>query len=461
MVPPTHEELARIGFGPLAAQDDPALLDYFHSTAQSRRLVEPTRLGHSDFIVVSRPGAGKTALMKWLSHQADDLPALVIRGSQTRLMPPDDAFNVDDYRLLAWSELATACVLEGRRTFDLSGEAAEASRNFRRRRGWQQVKRFLANVRGIEILGVGASMDPGTRREYVSILRQSEIQQDLEKTLKKIAADVEPVLAIDDPEFMIAEGLDELSSGNAIRLGALLSALGRLNSLGIGVVVFIKEHLFVGVTEAYNDSRHFEDRVQRLEWTAEDLLGVIRLRINHRMETRWERIFSLSEDELSELVLPQLTNGPRDLLEVCNLALRSGLPIGNEALKNALAQLAGKWRRELKKQFNRSWPEFAIFAHECVTLFRENLDPDNMSLDEMKRVVEDGLIAASEPLGRLRSKNEWVDRLVFDLRRAVELLFAAGCLGLHEGSDRVYPWAGRSLERFASADSYFVSPAVP
>jgi hypothetical protein len=94
----------RLNFGPLAAQADPEILHYFYTTDQVKKIIYNPVSGPGQFIMVSRPGGGKSALFEWMASPQSALQAMVIRGAHHRIIPPDPSMNVDDYRTLAFGE---------------------------------------------------------------------------------------------------------------------------------------------------------------------------------------------------------------------------------------------------------------------------------------------------------------------------------------------------------------------
>ena len=231
--------------------------------------LEQSPIGASRFLVISRPGAGKSATFKWLASSASPISAILIRGADHRILPADASLNVDDYRTLAFGELATAIILESRSRFNLSDSARKRANSFTRKRAVQGVAKFFAErFEGLNILGSGFKLSEPERRKYLDRMRDREFQAELESVLIEIAGQIRLVVAIDDPEYMSTEGTDTLSRENATRLGATLSALSRLDALGLHIVAFLREQIYRSVVEYYGDSSHFADRTNGLGWTS-------------------------------------------------------------------------------------------------------------------------------------------------------------------------------------------------
>lgn len=446
-------------FGPLAAQADPDILNYFYVTDQIKRLIHRSAVGPAQFIVASRPGAGKSALFEWVASPQSNLEAIVIRGANKRIIPPDPSMNVDDYRTLAFGEFATAFIVWAKNLVTLRDDTKRRISSLRRKKTFAAIKVFLGeDFEGLNVLGCGFNLAERQRKDYLKELRSADYQHELEEVIKKIASESRPVFILDDPEFTIAEGLDELSPPNAQRLGGLLSALGKLDALGIRTLVFIRENVYRAVVDHYHDASHFADRVQGLGWTENDLIGLLQLRLEWKAQISWGNAFKVNEARMARLVFPFLVNGPRDLIRICNTAGSAGAPISTASLDRAIEQASRDRWAETRKQFSSLFPLFDKFAGAILREAAHEFGSDKIEPHALDTLIQNALTTPGSELHKLRSQ-DWIDALPFEPHRAVDLLYAAGCLGYYQGKNRIFPWAGRSTEKLALADGYFLSPA--
>jgi hypothetical protein len=452
-----------INFGPLAAQDDPNLLDYFVQTEHVSKLISARgQVGGSQYIVVSRPGAGKSAIFQWLASRASTSNIVVARGANHRLLPTDnESFNADDYFTLAFGELALELVAQAHKRFGLPVTVKKQTMTFLSAKNLKSMLGAFARAfQGVTVLGFGVSLNPMERSQYIEKLRDRLFQERLEHLLRQIGDSVQCALVIDDPEHMITRGLSALSRENAIRLGALLSALAKIDGLGFKVQVFLREQYWQSVREHYDNASHFSDRVRPLGWTESELVDVIRRRARKLADLDWAGAFAVDEGAFITEVFPYLVNGPRDLISICNVAGTRGTPIDVSALRLAIKQAQSDVWSEVRRQFNEIYPEFDAFAKAAVGALYQRHRLRLTALSTAESVLVDEYIDTSGPIGKLRTRHEWIEDLALSsARRSLDLLFVAGCLGYRIGEERTYPWAGRSVERFAMADKYFICPA--
>src|SRR5262249_16351321 len=151
---------------------------------------------------------------------------------------------------------------------------------------WKQSvgKFFSQNFVGISILGCGFTLKPEDRRSYLQELRRTNRLSAARNILEGMIAKKNVALVLDDPEFIVGEGLDDVTPENARRLGAFLSVLAEVHSIGIRVIVFLKEHILQNIRAHYTDFQHFADRIEGLEWTADDLIQMLQCRVLTRLK---------------------------------------------------------------------------------------------------------------------------------------------------------------------------------
>src|SRR5262249_22550025 len=154
------------------------------------------------------------------------------------------------------------------------------------------------------------------RRRYLDQVRRKDVANKALKALERLTAieNNKFYLVVDNPEYIVGQGLALTDRSNAFRIGALLNLLAEMHTAGLRVAAFTKFHIFESIQEHYTDYSHFADGVARLEWTADDLIQFVSLRVEKRMGLKWNEVFSLNQKAFADLVFPRLINGPRDLL---------------------------------------------------------------------------------------------------------------------------------------------------
>ncbi len=241
-----------------------------------------------------------------------------------------------------------------------------------------------------------------------------------------------------------------------MRLGAFLSVLAEFHSLGVRLVVFVKEHILQNARAHYPDFRHFADRIDGLEWTSDDLLEMLNRRVTSRLNSKWDRVFEMSQQNLREEIFPYLVNGPRDLLSLCNLAGKEGHKISKDKLERSIRALRWEKWGELASHYGKQWPSIDLFARALTSA---------LSTKYRKKTFPPGavntLFAAlhADPMSEIHAlrKVPWIDSAKWENPPVDERLFLIGCLGYVFDQKWNYPWGGRSLDNFRLSDSHFIS----
>lgn len=445
-------------FGPLAAQNDDRLLTYFHKTKQASAILN-FRVPLSWFIFVARPGAGKTALLKWVESSPGGHVSLVVKPDQTRLFSDDAISNTGDIRVMITAELFTALVSELTERSLGSPEAQRAGKEFLAK-GWLSVVGgfFKHKFSGLSILGCGFTLKPNERRDYLRELRRTKQADAARKVLGKFGQNVDVCLLVDDPELIVGQGLVDVTPENALRVGAFLSVLADLQSLGVRVLAFLKEHVLQNVRANYPDFRHFADRIEGLEWTEDDLLEMLVRRVTTRLKSRWDAVFAFDQETMRSEILPFLVNGPRDLLYLCNLAGKRDGKLTKPNLEKGIAVLSSDKWGELASHYGKQWQSIDLFGRAMGTALMAKYRKKPIPPGGIKEVFLTNYQDPDSEIHSLRKTVDWIDRAKWDSPPVDERLFLIGCLGYHYHGATIYPWAGRSVDHFRLADSHFVSP---
>ena len=264
---------------------------------------------------------------------------------------------------------------------------------------------------------------------------------------------------MDNPESIVGQGLEDVTKENAIRIGSFFSILNHLHSLGIQVIVFVKEHILRNVQKYYLDSTHFEDRIEGLEWTDSDLMDLIKIRIKKKLHLEWGDVFALNQTEFKDNILPCLINGPRDLLNICNTAGKEATnKITNPTLMRSIDVIKKKRWEHIYKQFNEQWPRIDELAQLVISLIMDSYGNKPFTRAQFKTAFEKEFHDPETPLNDLRTKEKWIRTAKWADPSVDEILFIIGCFGYVYKGEPYFPWAGRSLERFGVAEKIFISP---
>jgi hypothetical protein len=445
-------------FGPLAAQDDTNLLKYFHQTRQVQALLSNVKKP-TNCIFVARPGGGKTALVKWLEAQQTRRRVILMRPEENQLVAPDDDFNLEDNRILIQVELYTGVISELIKRGWLSNDLQTKCNDYIKKEWAKSINTFFKEkFEGLSILGCGFTLKASDRRNYLGVIKRTKKLSKVSQLMELVSKKMKLIVVSDDPEAMVTKGLHEVSRDNAIRNGAYLSVMTHLHALGCHVLLFVKEHVLQSVLGYYTDSSHFEDRIEGIKWTQEDLMDLLNLRLSKRLGKKWEEVFSLNQNTFCKKVLPFLINGPRDLLFICNNAGKINKTIKGESINRIIETLRNNKWNEIKKQFGVQWPKISKFAQSVIEILVEEHRTKTISRDKFKLTFEEAFENPQTKLHELRSKEDWINFCRYGSPNVNEILFFIGCLGYTFQGRKVYPWEGRSLEQFRTSSSIFISP---
>jgi hypothetical protein len=456
-------------FGPLSAERDAHLLSYFHQTSFITQFMSAPP-GDGPFLVLSRPGAGKTALKKWMLSDESPNTAISLDANTARVFVDDPAFNDEDYRALLRAELLTGVLGELIARAPPTGkkgqskdfqEAYKEAKECVENQFWKIATSFFKErFAGLQILGTGFTLHKDERRRYLDQVRRKNLADRALKALEKLIA-IENrrfCVVVDNPEYIVGQGLTLTDRPNAFRIGALLNLLAEIHTAGLRVAAFTKFHVLDSVQENYTDYSHFADGVVQLEWTEDDLIQFVVLRLEKRMGAKWSDIFAPSQKAFAELVFPRLINGPRDLLFLLSQAqaTAAGAKLSKENLLGASTQLRDDKYKEMSRLFGGIYPGVDAFCKAAITVVRDLKSPlTTRSVDD---AIDGSISNPDGPLHGIRGKYNWVINVQAGIPRASALLGALGAFVFITDGLRHYPWEGHPLEALDRSDAIELSP---
>jgi hypothetical protein len=273
--------------------------------------------------------------------------------------------------------------------------------------------------------------------------------------VKKVAKAKNLLLVVDNPEEIVGTGLNDVTPENAVRLGTFLSALHLLNAEGVRVVCFLKEQIVQAVRSNYPDFSHFADQLDGLSWTSEDLRALLSNRVTNRLSSKWQDVFDFKQEEITD-IFRFLSNGPRDLLQLCNLAGNAPGKISKEALLAGVPVVRSDRLKDLSAQY-KQWPSFLQFTREMLDQLDKQHKGNDIPVGDINSIFAQQYSKPKTPIHALRAV-DWVDKARWEAPLVDERLFVAGILGYSKGRSKVYPWNGRDTSGFQQADAHFVSP---
>jgi hypothetical protein len=171
----------------------------------------------------------------------------------------------------------------------------------------------------------------------------------------------------------------------------------------------------------------------------------------------WKNVFEITKDDFVELVFPYLTNGPRDLISICNMSGKGEGKISESDIQQSISSLyAFKWQ-EIRKQFSSEWPAIDQFA-QCIIEIAEKKKLSNVfGKKDFISAIKKEFESPDTALNKLR-KVDWINSSQLDPPPTDERLFLIGILGYVYKGKKYYPWSGRRLSLYRLSDQIFFSP---
>jgi hypothetical protein len=161
-------------FGPITSQGDTQLIEYFHITNQIS-LKFSQKFGRNGFIMVVRPGGGKTALFTWLSRGPHGKKVISINNDVVRFIIKDDeTATSDDHRILISAELFTALISEIFKNEKLPALLKAKCEDYLTNTWGSLWSFFGTKFEGLQILGCGFSLQASDRQNYLDKIRKEK-----------------------------------------------------------------------------------------------------------------------------------------------------------------------------------------------------------------------------------------------------------------------------------------------
>lgn len=322
----------------------------------------------------------------------------------------------------------------------------------------ETVKKAAGRVKGFggSILGCGFTIQVADAQTSVGLLLRKDIESAREALKKICDAGVVVRIVIDDPEhvFSATKDLDTHLLG-----GLCLAAIGLRRAIkNFKVVIFLKTHVYHPVAAAMEDLSKYPDHMVRLTWTRPELLTLIERRLSAaslRIEDLFKAKAATDGKQIIEQMVPNIRNGPRDLLRWLDLAL---LASNDSPVTMAhINGVAGKASRdafvEMERAHFESYPQLGSVVK---TIFKAK-PSQQFSHREFAEHIRDLLINDKDM--QALSNIPWMQRQAASTLPFV--LFEAGALAFRNDSETTLPFEENyDLVNFQSAASLFLTPAL-
>jgi hypothetical protein len=448
--------------GPPAADKDPNLLSYYHATNQVRSLLN-AHGSDAPCILVAPPGSGKTALLKWLKGGSHAFDVVSVEAEDFRPLPDDDKLAEPDAELIIRYELSKF-VLERWLALNQGQHRADSIRQAYKRSeqsilGWIR-NAFNERFSSIQAFGFGLSLNPTERKQYLQELRASEAAKRMEELLQKAATTTRPlIVAVDNPEQIVARALDATERDSALLTGVLLSVLEGLQTSGVRILALTRDNILASVS-SYADYGHFSYSSTWLTWTSDDLVGVIAARVAKRLRRRWNTTFGLTKQEFAQEVIPWVVDGPRDLILLCNNALQIGSDgvADRSSFQHSVEALLEHKLTAVHGHYNTQYPRIREYIEAAAAEVAVNYGDKDIGKRELRACIVNKSRERSSKLFDLKTDQAWIDAMHPRTGQIESLLYDIGVIGVVDANGRRYAWTGRSPDRIQNAERVFLSP---
>lgn len=450
-----------------SSREESQLAKYFVVTRAIEKVANPSS---KESVLVGLKGIGKTAAFRYFSEFGSSSDILISLAPSTYAIhlqkvsySPEACSHQFEYEIAV--ELLSKFVSEKK---NLGGKVSHAL--FREAEKHKdtfvgKLTKFGGRVTGVSILGCGLQLsDP-----KVSILTGLKGRKDelaAISTLCKVCdAGVTMKLVIDDPEeiFSAAESIDENLIGGLIIAGARLNEL----SNNLKIIILIKSHVFETISESVGDLDKYPGRDTRLWWSPQELQQAISRRVAHFCKLKkvpWYKTVFGNEfeeaelDKLFEYILPNIRNGPRDLILWFQLALDSAEKEGRKCItyddfQAVFPDMSRKSLRTLGAIYKKKYDGLPKFIK---SLFGGATDKEFTPAQLVKHIQN--LMLNNLDYQRLMSLPWLGSTPSYD---QPEILFRCGLLGYKWKNKKILPYMDSyELEKFQNAESYFLIPAL-
>jgi hypothetical protein len=288
-----------------------------------------------------------------------------------------------------------------------------------------------------------------------------------------LAKGIEILVLVDDPDLLFGEVARPVDIVGGLLLAS--TAISADASGKIKVCTLVKHHKYEQLSWEFEDFDKISQNVLTLSWQDAELDALLVERIRFREELPlsadtfecWSKAFEVKSQSgiapIRKYLYPRLTNGPRDLITFCNLAMQASREKGKTLIsKETLESVEGEYSKDCLKEVGR---EFNGPYHGIVSVIVKLFDHpvlrkgDKISRKAMEEALSDRYRA--EEVQSEKKDKRWLAEA--HGRLLLEILFKVGVVGFMSKRDPNLPvmsYSPGSIEdSFQNATEFFVHPA--
>lgn len=455
--------ICEIDWGNDSAEKDPSLLRYFVESDAYRRVV-----GLGKEIVIGRKGSGKSALRKKVEDDLKQRSRHIVisicpKYNSIRSILNDPSlqqhFGREIFFQQTWLRnfyMDALCAIGHQARSTLVSASEQFARDVALQMN-RTSKDFVENISDI-LSKVKAKV--GELGEFgVSVEKELRAIADIEVLefhVRELASDGwRFVFTIDDLDL----GWDNSETSNQLLLG-LLSAANLVQALGenLRCVVFLREDVYDILMSKTQHSDKYRN-VERIRWSKESLLEVLRGRVRHNLSKRSEdasgdlflRVFpeTVGTSNTDNWLVEKTLNRPRELIQLSRYyteQVKGSEPDG-EVLKQSEKDYSGWKLDDLCSEYSNQYPNLiSVFSAWKTKFFRHKYHLTRSEVEAM----------SLELLADVAIKDPWFSQLAdrTDVGGLMDIFYEIGfmgdfVLGGEGGSKTFYSYSERHEPRFA------------
>jgi energy-coupling factor transporter ATP-binding protein EcfA2 len=431
-------EINQILWGDDSAEKDPNLLQYFVTSQPYKRVAEKAKN-----IVIGRKGSGKSALRTMLVKVFEEQDNTYVvnlfpkyNSIRTILNDKDLAndFGKEIFFQHTWLRqilLDSLCKIGD----SAKGKYAEDSLIFAReislrlnRTSKDLVENIAEILKSIKLkAGSLGELGLAIERELRTVAELDALQHHMASLCNSGA---KLVVMIDDLDL----GWDNSETANNLLLG-LLSAINTLSSLHTNIhpIIFLREDVYsilIGKTQHSDKYRN----VERLRWEKDELIQMLRNRINFNLKQAGEEIFGdtfpnvfpsmIGTTYCDNWLIERTLSRPRELIQLARYYTESveGQSPSDEKLKESEANYSAWKLDDLCSEYSNQYPGLGeVMSYWKTKYFRHKY---HLKRNEIEEMIFN--ILTDVPLNQ-----EWFNQIVKEgnYEKLLNILYEIGFIG--------------------------------
>lgn len=414
-----HINIKDVSFGPLAAERDTGLRDYFVESDSYKRL-----LSGDKSVVLGTRGSGKTAIFQMIAESERDAGRTVIE-----LSPEDYSYEFISHALAregegswakqgafgaAWKYLIYVLAMKEvskRKPRLKTGPANRIYKYLRDHHGnfeKNPIGALISYMKRLEGIKVGKYEGAVKAQELHKLYKLEEIANLLDD-LNDVCSRAHVTILVDE----LDRGWDASEDAVAFVAGLFQAAVSIQNRTpNIRVLISLRRELYDNIPALYEDAQKVRDLIEVVEWDEPKLLDLINRRIAASGETVnarislddfWPRVFADTIDyrgaKSFNYIIDRTLYRPRELIQFCTdikekAPNESDQPINYNVISEAEVVYSEARLKDIAAEYRFQYPGlvsvFETFRGSTFNLDRDDLElhllmvaTDEIPVDEM------------------------------------------------------------------------------